>query len=120
MAQLILINSLLIGLVSATALTVMIYWHRATLGAWRAYAAGRTQMHLLAIIFFITANAAVQTIIPLPLMVKVAFYFGLYIVFAVALARVGLNIRAEVTRGRREDAMALHPSTPLTKEEAHD
>lgn len=120
MGQLLLINSTLIGLVSLTALVVMIYWHRVTHGGWRDYSAGRTQMHLLAIIFFITFNAAVQTVIPAPIMAKAAFYFGLYIVFAVALARIGLNIRNEVARGRRDDAMKLHPSTPSQKEEAHD
>ncbi|QWY82779.1 hypothetical protein PP641_gp039 [Arthrobacter phage SilentRX] len=120
MIELLIINSILIGLVSLTALAVMVYWHRVTRGAWRCVAAGRTQMHLLAIIFFITLNAAVQTLIQVPLMAKATFYFGLYIVFMIALARIGLNIRAEVNRGRRADAMSLHPSTPFQKEEVHD
>ena len=114
MTTLLLINSLLIGLVSLTALSVIIYWHRATNGGWRCSAAGRTQMHLLAIIFFITLNAAVQTLIPVPLPVKAAFYFGLYIVFAIALFRIGLTIRTEIHRGR---ALAAHPSQ---KEPSHD
>jgi hypothetical protein len=115
MITLLLINSLLIGLVSLTALTVIVYWHRASNGGWRCSPAGRTQMHLLAIIFVITLNAAVQTIIPIPLPAKAAFYFGLYIVFAVALFRIGLTIRNEIHRGR---ALAAHPSTP--KEPSHD
>lgn len=117
MSQLLLINSLLIGLVALTALAVMVYWHVTVRGAWRNYPAGRTQMHLLAIIFFITANAAVQSLILLPIMVKATFYFALYIVFAIALARVGLNIRSEV---RRYDAMTGHPSATTQKEEIHE
>lgn len=113
MGALLLINSLLIGAVSLTALTVMIYWHRATNGGWRRYSTGRTNMHLLAIIFFITLNAAVQTLIPLPLPAKAAFYFSLYIIFAIALARIGLNIRAEIHRVRNTEDPAPQ------KEETH-
>lgn len=121
MATLILINSLLIGLVSVTALAVMVYWHRATGGGWRRTSTGRTNMHLLAIIFFITANAAIQSMIPVPMAVKVPFYFGLYIVFAVALARIGLNIRTEVARGRRQAAFENHPASHIhTEEQYHD
>lgn len=119
MIQLLVLNSLLIGLVSLTALAVMVYWHRVTSGAWRCVAAGRTQMHLLAIIFFITLNASIQTLIPAPLAFKAIFYFGLYIIFMVALIRIGLNIRAEVHAGRRARAILLHPSTPA-KEQTHD
>lgn len=119
MVTLLLINSLLIGLVALVALAVIIYWHRATYGGWRRYPAGRTQMHLLVIIFVITANAAVQNLIPLPLTVKAAFYFGLYIIFAVALVRIGLTIRAEILRGRRDAVIAAHPSN-TEKEPSHD
>lgn len=114
MSGLLIINSVLIGLVSLTALTVMIYWHRATNGGWRCYSTGRTNMHLLAIIFFITLNAAVQSVIPIPMAVKVPFYFGLYVIFAVALARIGLNIRKEVAR-----ASAL-PTPEKDKEPIND
>lgn len=112
MSQLYLVNSLLIGSVAINALTVMVYWHRATGGAWRWFAAGRTQMHLLAIVFLITGVAAVQTLIPAPLIIRAGFYFLLYIAFDVALIRIGLNIRAEVRRGRCEAA-----STPSNSEE---
>lgn len=117
MTTLLLINSLLIGSVALITLAVIVYWHRATAGAWRNYPAGRTQMRLLIIIFVITANAAVQTLIPVPIMIKAIFYFGLYAIFGVALARIGFNIRTEIRRWEAKDA---HPANNTPKESFHD
>lgn len=112
---LLVINSLLIGVVALVAAGVSVYWHVATRGAWRRHPAGRNNMYLLWIICAITFNAAVQSLVPLPLMIKAPFYFALYLIFVVALVRIGLNIHTEVTRGK---AMADHPSTQ--KEALHD
>lgn len=110
------INFILIGLVSLTALVIMLYWNHATggrikpcagkwrpIGGWREHPSGRSLMGLLGIVCFITMNAAVQALLPpsIPLMVKAAFYFGLYLVFIYALVSIGLTIRNEVRRGRR-------------------
>lgn len=121
MTLLLILNFALIGLVAAVALTIMIYWHFATRGAWRAYSSGRSLMGLLVIIFFITGNAAVQWAVPLPVEVKAPFYFALYLIFAYALAMIGFNIRKEVRRGKAlEKALLSHPSNTTTeKEQSH-
>lgn len=100
------INFILIGLVSVTALVIMIYWHRATNGGWKDHPSGRSLMGLLGIIMFITANAAVQTLLPgwVPLGARATFYFLLYGVFIFALIKIGLTIRNEVHRGKRYKA----------------
>ena len=109
-----LINFVLIGAVSLVTASIMIYWHRASRGNWRRHDSGRALMKLLAIIFFITANAAVQwSLTWLPLEVRAWFYFGLYIVFILALLGVGRTIRSEVRRGQRS-------TEPLHKEAAGD
>lgn len=114
MVALLVTNSVLIGIVALIALAVMVYWHRATRGGWRFYATGRANMGLLALIFLITGNAAVQLIIPLPISIRAPFYFLLYIGFAIALARIGFTIRNEINIGR---AKAQHPAA---KEPSHD
>lgn len=117
MITLYIINSLLIGAVALVALGIMIYWHRATAGGWRCYPSGKSVMGLLAIIFLITANAAIQTLVApyVPMPVRAGFYFGLYLLFIAALLHIGFTIRKEIRRGRAQDA---HPST--TKESSHD
>lgn len=118
MSTLYTINFILIGAVSLTALVIMGYWNHATggriiprrgepwrpLGGWRYHPSGRSLMGLLAIVMFITFNAAFQGLLALPLMVKAVFYFGLYLVFIYSLARIGFTIRDEVRRGRRHQS----------------
>lgn len=117
MTVLYIINFILIGGVSLTALAIMLYWNHATggrlrpgtgaprrrIGGWRDHPSGRSLMGLLGIIFFITGNAAVQSLLPrnIPIELKAGFYFGLYIVFMWALASIGFTIRDEVRRGQR-------------------
>lgn len=111
---LIIINSILIGAVSLIALSIMLYWNRATggrmrrrrgqwrpIGGWAKHPSGRSLMGLLGIIFFITFNAAVQTLIPMPIYIRAPFYFSLYLLFGIALACIGLTIRKEIRGGRR-------------------
>ncbi|HEX9228848.1 MAG TPA: hypothetical protein VF885_19780 [Arthrobacter sp.] len=132
MSVLYTINFILVGLVALTALVIMAYWNHATggrfrrgpdgrrriIGGWRDHSAGRSLMGLLAIIFLITGNAAVQWLVAqaVPMPVRAGFYFLLYLVFIYALGSIGMNIRAEHRRGR---AQQLHPSNP-SKEPSHD
>lgn len=119
MTTLYIINAVLIGAVSLVALTIMVYWHRATRGGWKLYPSGRSLMGLLGIIFFITLNAAVQITLPpsIPLMAKAVFYFFLYLVFIFALVSIGLTIRKEIRIGQAKES---HPSHPNTKEYSND
>lgn len=117
MITLYIINAVLIGAVSLVALTIMVYWHRVTKAGWKNYPSGRSLMGLLGIIFFITLNAAVQTILPpgIPILARAVFYFTLYLVFIYALVSIGLTIRKEIRAGRAKE---LHPSTqPHTDKE---
>ena len=93
------LNALLIGLVSLTAIAVMIYWHIVTHGSWRQWPAGRSLMILLFVIATITANAGINIFLP-RYPGKVVLYFALYLVMQAALIGIGFTIRSEMRRGK--------------------
>lgn len=92
-----------LGLTSLLALSIMAYWWITTRGGWWDWLAGRSLMGLLAILAALTGNSALNSFFfpgPNGYPGKSIISIGLYAIFVVALAVIGLTIRRELLRGR--------------------
>lgn len=99
MSTLFIIITILKAMVSATGLAVIIYWHVATRGTWRAWPAGRSLMALLAIVVIGYAWRVVNRLVP-DYALEEPLLGLLYISFTLALIAIGVTIRRELNRGR--------------------
>lgn len=124
-----LINSLLLGLISLAAFTVIFYWHGATRGTWKHWPAGRSLMGLLGIIAVGFGYGVINALIgPDGYAAKPFIGFSLYFVFIGAIIFIGITIRKEILRGRSiQHHPSSHPNTgtiditvATEKEPSHD
>jgi hypothetical protein len=109
------LNAAVIGLVALVTLGLMVYWHVATRGSWKLWPAGRSLMILLGVITIITANAAINVLLP-RYPGKVGLYFGLYLLLLAALIGIGFTIRSEMRKGKARllEKKPEDPTGPVT------
>lgn len=112
--------AILLGMISATAFTVIIYWWTQTRGTWRKYPAGRSLMGLLGIIAIGFGFGVVNRLLG-QYEARDAISFVLYIGFFLALVAIGVAVRKELRRGReRRHQPPTGPITVIVAEEVKD
>jgi hypothetical protein len=94
-----IISAALLGIISVVAGWVIIYWHIATKGTWRAWPAGRSLMGLLGIIAVGFSYGVLNRFLgqwPGRAVVSIL----LYALFVGAIIFIGLTIRKEMRTGK--------------------
>jgi ABC-type Fe3+ transport system permease subunit len=98
-----LITAILLGIISAVATWVIVYWHITTKGTWREWPAGRSLMGLLAIISIGFGYGVLNRFLG-DWAGRAVFSIILYALFVGAIVFIGYTIRKEMRRGKKRTA----------------